>query len=91
MSNTSEFFINRAIWGYEIGAEGTPHLQGYLEFNRSKRLSHVRKILRETFWQEANGNSVANYKYCSKSGCAQILANPFALNHSKYCRYNRLN
>ena len=40
---------------------------------------------------EANGSSVANYKYCSKSRCAQILANPVALNQSKYCRYNRLN
>ena len=48
----SEFFINRAIWGYEIGEEGTPHLQGYLEFKRSKRLSHVRKILREAFGRE---------------------------------------
>ena len=65
---SSEFMIQRAIWGYEVGDRGTRHLQGYVELKRSLRLSHVRKIFRNAFWQGAKGNARANYKYCSKGG-----------------------
>ena len=53
--------------GYEVGETGTRHLQGYVEFTRSCRLCNVRTILRDAFWQGANGSSLQNFKYCTIS------------------------
>ena len=67
------FFIKRAVWGFEIGASGTPHLQGYLELKRSLRLSHVKKIFPSAYWFAANGNSFQNFRYCTKSGNFDLI------------------
>ena len=87
----SEFFINRAIWGYEIGGRRNSPPARLFRVQPIEEIEPCKKNTKGSISAEANGSSVANYKYCSKSGCAQILANPVALNQSKYCRYNRLN
>lgn len=58
--------------GQEVGANGTPHLQGYLEFGIRKRLSTIRArlplgILRAHF-EPARSTRSQNYNYCKKEG-----------------------
>jgi len=59
--------IRRAVVGREIGpATGVIHLQGYLEFTRTKRLAFVRRIFENAYWDRARGNSLQNFAYCTK-------------------------
>lgn len=62
-SNSSKYFI----WGYEIGEEGTPHLQGYIEFKKKCRPISVIKNKR-VHWEKCKGTKDDNFNYCSKGG-----------------------
>ena len=55
-----------AIYGREVGEQGTPHLQGYIEFKQKKRPLEVfkRKCLH---WEKCRGTKQDNINYCSKS------------------------
>ena len=64
----ADFRVRRAVFGYEVGAAGTRHLQGYVEFERSQRLCNVRRIFPLAHWEPATGDSVSNFLYCSKDG-----------------------
>lgn len=51
----------------EIGAQGTPHLQGYVRFSRKLRFSQVKKMLGMAAHLEiAKGTELENYNYCIK-------------------------
>lgn len=54
------------IIGKETGEEGTPHLQGYIEFKEKKRLTALKKINNRIHWEAAKGNKDSNIEYCSK-------------------------
>lgn len=56
------------IVGREIGASGTPHLQGYIEFKNPKQFSTVKKMLPRAHLEKAKGNRNQNIEYCSKEG-----------------------
>lgn len=56
------------IIGKEIGKEGTPHLQGYVEFTNEKSLIGLKKINDRIHWEIAKGSKADNIKYCSKEG-----------------------
>ena len=54
------------IIGKEVGENGTPHLQGYIEFITKKRpLSVFNKIAR-IHWEKARASKHDNFIYCSK-------------------------
>ena len=61
-------YCNTYIVGKEVGASGTPHLQGYLEFKTKKRPMSVFSFTNRINWQSAKGNKAQNYEYCSKDG-----------------------
>ena len=65
-----EHDVQRAVWGKE---GPPPHHQGYVEFNRTYRLGHVRRVLPNAHWTPAIQNSIANYRYCSKSGNFEVF------------------
>jgi len=56
------------IMGKEISSTGTKHLQGYIIFETSKRLSGVKKLHPTAHWEIAIGTTEQNVKYCSKDG-----------------------
>lgn len=50
----------------EAGANGTPHLQGYIEFSRPVRLTQVKRSIPRAHLEVARGDHAANVRYCSK-------------------------
>ena len=56
------------IYGKETGEEGTPHLQGYINFAKPTRLSACKKINGRAHWELCKGDSKSNIEYCSKQG-----------------------
>lgn len=68
--------IKRAVLGYETAPiTGLPHLQGYVEFIRSQRLSFVRRIFPDAHWAPSRRPSTANWIYCTKSGRFDTIGN----------------
>lgn len=63
--------FNKKNWlyiiGKEIGEQGTPHLQGYVEHKNQIRRSVLVKILPRAYIHTAQGDIKSNYKYCSKT------------------------
>lgn len=56
------------ICGREIGSEGTPHLQGYIEFSKVLRLSAVKKLIPRGHWEQRRGSADEARRYCMKEG-----------------------
>ena len=56
---------NIALFGAEVGEEGTPHLQGYCEFSvKCRPKSHG--LTESIHWEACKGNRESNVNYCSK-------------------------
>lgn len=58
--------VRYVMYGNEVGAEGTPHLQGFLSLQSRKRLQELKKILGPRFHLESARNPVAALQYCKK-------------------------
>jgi len=59
---------NYICFGKEIGEQGTPHLQGYIVFEKRKTLNRVRALVPDSHLSVAKGTPAQNKKYCSKEG-----------------------
>lgn len=65
---------DKCIIGREVGASGTPHLQGYIHFK--KRCRPMSRIpIKEIHWESCKGNEKANVLYCSKDNDYEIFNN----------------
>lgn len=62
-SDSSKYYI----YGFEVGENGTPHLQGYIEFKKKCRPKGIFKF-NNIHWEKAKGNRESNFNYCSKDG-----------------------
>ena len=72
--SSREFLIKRAVWGYERGeVNNVRHLQGYVEFSRSVRLAHAKRILSDAHWENARSSAAANYAYCTKNSAFDCI------------------
>jgi len=56
------------IIGKEVGESGTPHLQGYIEFDRRVRPMGIYTDMPGIHWEKCRGSREDNIKYCSKDG-----------------------
>lgn len=54
------------IFGLEEGAQKTPHIQGYIEFDAPKRLSGVAKLLPRAHLEPRRGTRDEARQYCQK-------------------------
>ena len=56
-----------SIIGREVGENGTPHLQGFIEFkNKTRPMTKVK--IQGIHWIKCKGDKASNIKYCSKDG-----------------------
>lgn len=75
------------IYGREVGEQGTPHLQGYVQLHDKKRLTWLKKnISYEAHWEAAKGTMQDSIVYCSKQD-----PNPFKKGVERHCGRNDLN
>lgn len=54
------------IFGYEVGEQGTPHLQGYVYFKTNLTRSALSKKIPRASLLVAKGSVAQNFVYCSK-------------------------
>lgn len=60
------------VVGREVGASGTPHLQGYLVLSVRQRLPYVKAAIgNRAHIEAARGSPAANRVYCTKDGSFQ--------------------
>jgi len=57
------------VFGYEIGEEGTPHLQGYVQLKKKARMNQVKALISNRAHLEIQRGSVVQaVNYCKKDG-----------------------
>lgn len=56
------------IFGKEVGASNTPHLQGYVSFENQKQLKALKKLSDRAHWEIARGTPKQASEYCEKDG-----------------------
>lgn len=66
---STHFSTSAKLWiiGKEVGENGTPHLQGFVEFlDKSRPLESVKN--KRIHWEKTKGSDQENWVYCSKEG-----------------------
>lgn len=56
------------VFGEEVGAQGTPHLQGYIRFSKRLRRANVEKVLGGHAWCEVTHDEDRALGYSIKDG-----------------------
>ena len=60
--------IKYGILGFEVSSYGTPHIQGYVEFNKHYSFWKLRRMFPHCHLEYARADRIANSIYCCKSG-----------------------
>jgi len=62
--------LKRAVFGYEVGESGTPHLQGFIHMKNAMTYSAVKKMLASDRYhiEAAKGTDYEAWTYCLKDG-----------------------
>lgn len=66
----------RYLFGEEIGKEGTPHLQGFIDLKTKMRMSELVKIILYGFSYRECRNETALIEYCKKDGKVKSFGFP---------------
>ncbi len=56
------------IFGLEKGEEGTPHIQGFVNFKNAITFRSMKKAFPKAHIEKAKGSIKQNFEYCSKDG-----------------------
>jgi len=57
----------------EVGASGTPHLQGYVHMKDRSHLKRMKGLSGKCHWEKMKGKLRDSEKYCSKQGQLIVL------------------
>jgi len=57
----------------EVGASGTPHIQGYVHMSKRCNLKTMRGLSGKCHWEPMKGKLKDSEKYCSKQGELVVL------------------
>lgn len=68
ISGLGEIPCRYVCYGHEVGASGTPHLQGYIYFPTPRTIGAVSKKLKRAHLSACKGTAQENIAYCSKEG-----------------------
>lgn len=68
MSMEEDPSVTYYIVGFEVGEQGTPHLQGYVHFSSKIYFNSMSKKIPRARIDPAKGTPQQNYDYCSKDG-----------------------
>jgi hypothetical protein len=70
--------VSYVLFAKEVGSQGTPHLQGYLEVTKKKTFNGIRKALEipRLALMVAKGNAKENLAYCSKENSPLVFGAP---------------
>lgn len=66
LTNLENIKYQYMIIGKEKGKEGTPHLQGYIEFDKRKSMKQLKKINNRIHWERRKGTQFQAISYCMK-------------------------
>lgn len=58
--------ISYSVYQGEIGEEGTPHYQGYVEFKSTMRLTGLQQLIPGAHWERRRGTADEARDYCMK-------------------------
>ena len=56
------------VFGIETGTEGTPHLQGYVDWTNPRTLNGLKKVNPKIHWEPRRGTWDQAVTYCKKDG-----------------------
>jgi len=59
--------IKGICWGFEVGEQGTPHMQGYLQANQDK-YNRLMRVIGTCHMEKQKGTSQEAMDYCKKDG-----------------------
>lgn len=54
------------VFGKEVGESGTPHLQGYIEFNKAINFTTIKKYIPRAHFEQRKGTAKEASDYCKK-------------------------
>jgi len=61
--------VRYAVFGFEVGSEGTPHLQGFVSTKSVHRLTGIKNLISSrAHFESSKGSPEQNFDYCSKDG-----------------------
>lgn len=64
----SDDAVTYVCYGFEVGDSGTPHLQGYMELDRTYRISKCKKLIPRAHFEPRKGTQDQAILYCEKDG-----------------------
>ena len=72
-----------SIVGFEVGEEGTPHMQGYISMNRAEDRKWLKEHFPRAHFEQAGGNHRHNYEYARKIRPEDKIPNEFWWEHGE--------
>lgn len=68
---------NYLVYQMERGENGTPHIQGYVQMKKSKRLNEMKRLLKRAHLEFARGTPNENKAYCTKEDTRMPETEPY--------------
>lgn len=74
--NREENSIKYTVYGFEIGEQKTPHLQGYTYFANARTLAGVKLLYPRAHLEKQRGTFTQAIEYCKKDGSFEEYGRP---------------